>query len=312
MIRAILKWLIVAIVVILIIFWFLGGGVSKLIGNARSFSFSFGNLLTSSSSLTSFHLPFAPDIPQIPAGGEVNGPLYQEYGGVGASVPNGAQSPYAGQIVIAQNAAIAQSASAQYIQISAAPGGWPIDIAGWKLQSALSGSVATIPQAASPFIVGRVNAVGGISLSGGGIAVVVTGPSPVGVSFLENMCTGYLGTLQPFVPPLPQTCPSAAAEIPRTAANIARLGSSCMDYIAQIPPCTFPSNPPSALSGACRTEIQTKLSYNGCVSAHRDDANFSQNSWRVYLAQGKPLWNAQHDVIRLLDGEGRVVSVLNY
>ncbi len=317
MIKVILKWLIIVLVVGFIIVWFLGGGIGKIIGNASPFSFSLSSLLSSTSSLMSFQLPFAPQMPQIPIDGGTSGstqyPSYQLPGSSsGTPMPNGAESSYAGRVVIAQDAALTQTTSGQYIEISTAPGQSPIDIAGWTLQSALSGNLATIPQAASPFIMGRVNAVGGVLLSPGAVAYIVTGPSPVGVSFSENMCTGYLGTLQPFVPPLPQRCPSASSEIPRTSENLAALGSSCFDYIATLAPCVFPANPPSNLSSACRTEIQTKLSYNGCLSAHQSDANFSLNSWRIYLAQGKPLWSAGHDVIRLLDGEGRVVSVLNY
>ena len=315
MVRKILKWFIVGIVVVLIIFWLLSGGIGKVIHNAGSFSFSFSNLLSSTSTFASFKLPFAPDIPQIEIDTVTDGaggtyPSYQQSSG--GTVPNGAQSPYAGQAVIAQGAALAQSASAQYIEISVAPGSGSVDIAGWTLQSALSGALATIPQSASPFFLGRVNTVGAATLPPGGVAYVITGPSPVGVSFSENMCTGYLGTLQPFVPPLPLQCPSPSTEIPRTPANEARLGSSCFNYLATLPPCTFPANVPSTLSAACRNEIQTKLSYNGCVAAHLSDAGFAQNSWHIYLAHGKPLWDAQHDVIRLLDGEGRVVSVLNY
>ncbi len=213
---------------------------------------------------------------------------------------------------MAQGAAIAQSPSAQYIEISAAPGISGIDIAGWTLQSALSGALATIPEAASPFISGRVNTVGSVVLSGRGLAYVVTGSSPIGTSFSENMCTGYLGTLQPFVPGLQSKCPSPLTEIPDTPANESRLGAACFSYMAQLPPCMFPSQPPQNLSSACISEMQTRLSYNGCLAAHQNDSGFSQNSWRLYLARGKSLWGVQHDVIRLLDGNGRVVSVLNY
>lgn len=322
MVRKTLKWLIWAIVVMIILFWLLGGGIQKVIGNAGPFSFSLTDLLTSTSSIASFHLPFEPEMPQVPIPDGSERSEDGQYGrsenygatpeNFGAQPRNGAESPHSGQVVIAQSAAMAQSAAAQYIEISVAPGGSPVDISGWTLQSALFGTIATIPQAASPFIMGRVNAVGSALLYPNGLAVIVTGPSPVGVSFSENICTGYLGTLQPFVPPIPQKCPSPTAEIPRTAENIARLGSTCMDYIATLAPCVFPANPPANLSSACHNEIQTKLSYNGCVAAHRTDAAFSQNGWRIYLAQGKPLWNAKHDVIRLLDGQGRVVSVLNY
>ena len=159
---------------------------------------------------------------------------------------------------------------------------------------------------------GRVNAVGEITLAPGGSAIVVTGASPVGVSFQENMCTGYLGTVQPFVPPLVASCPPPSAAIPRTAESEARLGASCFQYLATLPSCTFPQNPPASLSPSCRSEIQTKLSYNGCVNQYKNTSGFASGSWRVYMALGKPLWRVENDIIRLLDGEGRVVDVLKY
>lgn len=308
MVRSILRWLVILIVFGLIALWFLGGGVGKIIGNEGGFGFSLGALLSGSSSLASFSLPFSPQgIPQmIPA---VPG---ENPNGTPSGAPNGDQSPYRGSVVLAQGGAIAQTPGGQYLVISSPPGSPGIDLAGWSLQSPLSGKLATIPEAASPFWMGRVNAVGPVVLSGGGVAYIVTGNSPVGVSFSENECTGYLGTLQPFVPALSLQCPTASSEIPDTPANEARLGASCFSYIRSLPPCTFPAHPPSSLGSACTGEIQTKLSYNGCLAAHVNDAAFSRNAWRAYLGQGAPLWSAGHDVVRLLDGQGRVVSVLNY
>ncbi|HWP61183.1 MAG TPA: hypothetical protein VN495_01130 [Candidatus Paceibacterota bacterium] len=308
MVRSVLKWVIILGVVLLIVFWVLAGGFGDIASKANSLNFSIGNLISGSSTLSSFTLPGAPAMPQIPIAYESDGS-----GGSGSgAIPNGANSPYAGQVVLAEGAAPTQTPSGQYVIISSSPGAPSIDIAGWTLQSTLTGARATIPQAASPFLVGSVNAVGSVMLRPGGIAYVVTGASPVGASFSENMCTGYLGTLQPFVPALPLSCPSPTSEIPNNAQNQSSLGASCMQYVSQIPPCMFPSGPPSGLSSACVSTIQTRLSYNGCVAAHRNQPGFSHNAWRLYLASGIVLWAAEHDVVRLLDKEGRLVSVINY
>jgi hypothetical protein len=318
MVRTVIKWTFWGAIALLLVFWLLGGGVQKIITTGRSFSqhsVSLPNLFSSNIFYT-FHLPFAPTVyPQLPLPNESeNGVVnptgtYQPYQPVDTS-HDASQSPYQGEIVLAQGAAIAQSATGQYIEVSAAPGAGPVNISGWTLQSALSGKLATIPQAASPFLMGKVNSVGNVVLQNGALAYVVTGPSPIGVSFSENMCTGYLGTLQPFVPALSLMCPAPLSEIPDTPENETRLGSSCFNYLKNLPPCTFPSSLPSGLSSACIQAIQTKLSYNGCIAAHQ--ANGSQSIWRLYLAQGKALWGVPHDVIRLLDEQGRVVSVLNY
>lgn len=318
MVKRTLKYLIWAIIIILILFWFLGGGVGKIIGNAGSFNFSFQNILSGSTTLSSFRLPFQPPVlPQIPiAANDQSGeasPYQEQTPSAASDVGYGSPSMYAGQIALAQGGAMAQTASAQYIEIALSPGAEaPLTLSGWSLRSALTGARAYIPEAAAIFAMGRVNAVASVSLSPGAVAIIATAASPVGVSFAENMCTGYLGTLQPFVPPLPLRCPSPSSEIPRTAANEKRLGSACMDYVATVPPCTFPANPPSNLTAVCRSEIQTVLSYSGCVQAHKNASAFNINSWRLYLARTKPLWGPQHDVIQLLDGEGNIVNVLTY
>lgn len=312
MVRTILRWTLIGVIALLIVFWLLGGGISRIIGNASPYTFSFHDLLSGTSTFASFHLPGMPDMSDI-------GINYSEDGTGGSyqiipdnSVPNGSVSPYSGEIVMVQGAAKTQTPGGQYIEISASPGMAPVDISGWTLQSPLTGALATIPEAASPFIQARVNTVESDTLSGGGVAYVITGASPIGVSFSENKCTGYLGTLQPFVPALPQRCPSPLADIPDTPGNEAAYGASCFTYLASLPPCTFPANPPAGLSNACVLAIQTAFSYNGCVAGHEQDPDFSSNSWRLYLAQGKALWRADHDVIRLLDGQNRVVDVLNY
>ena len=314
MVRQIIKYTIIVILVVIVLLWFLGGGAGKVINAARSFHFlSFSDLLTSSTSLSTFQLPWQPAMPTIdinPVGlpGDEGVPSYPPSNSSSAQA-----SPYTGQVGILEGAARTQTTSGQYIELRAQGGlTSPLNISGWSLESALTGVRAYVPQASTLFRQGRINPVINVTLPSGGTAVVLTGISPVGVSFRENKCTGYLGTLQPFVPPLEQSCPSPLASIPRTAENEAALGANCFEYLATLPSCTFPTSLPASLSNACRSAIQNKLSYNGCVNQYSGSTAFAQNAWRLFLAQGAPLWDGEHDVIRLLDGQGRVVDVINY
>jgi len=314
MVRSIIKYTIIVILVVIVLLWFLGGGAGKVINAARSFHFlSFSDLLTRSTSLSTFQLPWQPAMPTIDIT-PVNLPGDEGASDYPSSNSSSEQaSPYAGEVGIVQGAAQTQTASGQYIELRA-QGGFtsPISISGWSLESALSGVRAYVPQASTLFRQGRINPVVNVTLAPGGSAIVLTGISPVGVSFRENKCIGYLGTLQPFVPALDQACPSPLTSIPRSAENEAALGANCFDYLATLPSCTFPTSLPPSLSEACRSTIQNKLSYNGCVSQYSNTTGFAQNSWRLFLAQGAPLWDGEHDVIRLLDGQGRVVDVINY
>ncbi|RJQ33424.1 lamin tail domain-containing protein [Candidatus Parcubacteria bacterium] len=308
----ILKFAFLGVILSLVLLWFIGGGVQKIIEKARTFQFgSLSGGIVPSGSFADFRLPWQFEAPTLDIQG-VSGGVSGDgsYDTSGLPPGSGIPSPYAGDVSIREAAARAQSATGQYIELQSRSGE-TINISGWSVEG-LSGARAYIPEGTSLFVMGRVNTVGAIALVPGGSAIVSTGASPVGVSFQENKCTGYLGTLQPFVPALESACPSPTTAIPRTAENEMRLGASCFQYLSQLAPCTFPQNPPATLSPACRSEIQTKLSYNGCVNQNRNSSGFASGSWRVYLARGNPLWNVEHDIIRLLDGEGKVVNVLHY
>ena len=142
---------------------------------------------------------------------------------------------------------------------------------------------------------------------------MTTSLSPVGVSFEENICSGYLSELQQFTPELNGSCPSPADTLPQTAENLRTYGASCFDYIANIPSCHFVgANQPTNLSTACRQFVGNNLSYNGCVAMYRSQANFDLPTFRLYLNQSAKLWNDSHDIIRPLDAQGRIVDVLSY
>lgn len=226
----------------------------------------------------------------------------------------GNPSPFLGKISIMQDASgvRAENANEEYVQIAANYANTEtIDISGWILESALSGVRVSIPPSASPFLANSANILGPTALAPGGLALVSSAPSPVGVSFRENSCTGYLSQFQEFNPRLSEECPVPSSVLPLTEDNLVRYGDACFDAIANLPTCRFPQNL-SSVSGACRAYLTEKLSYNGCVSANNFRASFSKNMWRVYLGASGELWRNSHDAIRLLDAQGRTVSVFVY
>jgi len=313
-----IRVVILAMFLSLIAIWLLGGGINKIITLANSFHVAtFSDLLKPGNSWAAFKLPWQLDTPQIDAGVVAvpeggSGSISSNDGSTGPTRAFANASPYAGEVTISPVAAQTQSASGQYVELHASNLRTPADVSGWKLQSSLTGAEAVIPQAAPLFHQGQLNTVGNVRLAPGGSLIVSTGVSPVGVSFAENMCTGYLGTAQSFVPFLSQQCPSPQSAIADTPENEVRLGSGCFAYLSSLPSCTFPSHPPGSLSVACQTELQTKLSYNNCVAAHQSEANFKTGSWRIFLGRTAPLWQSDHDVIRLLDAQGRIVDMITY
>lgn len=225
----------------------------------------------------------------------------------------GNPSPFMGKIVIVEDTSgLRESGAGEYLQIMASyTNAESIDISGWILESALSGVRVMIPPSAAPFLANSANVLKSTTLGPGALALVATAPSPVGVSFRENMCTGYLAQFQSFDPPLAEECPLPSEIMPLTDYNLATYGDACFDAIANLSSCRFPQNL-TGVSSACRSFLTEKLSYNGCVSANSFRANFQKNMWRVYLGSSGNLWRDSHDAIRLLDSNGKTVSVFVY
>jgi len=226
----------------------------------------------------------------------------------------GTPSPYADTVSIAGDTlGIRESApEREYIEVVAGyQNDAPISLAGWYLESALSRTRIPIPPAASPFVAGAANTLLPVTLEPGGRVTLISGASPVGISFRENACTGYLEQFQSFGFSIPHECPAPASILPLTEENLRLYGDSCFDTLATLAPCEFPQNLPDTLWPSCRAFLADTFSYNGCVGRERSRPSFNSNTWRVYLGAGE-LWRNSHDAIRLLDAQGRTVNVFVY
>ena len=224
-------------------------------------------------------------------------------------------SPHTGSVSIVRDifGVRGENAQEEYIQIAVNYGAsGPVDVTGWSLESALSGTKAYLPGIASPLVVGATNVIGSAVIQPGGLIIVTTAASPVGVSFRENVCAGYLGQFQEFAPQLGNECPSPSSALPLTQENLQRYGESCFDAIASLYSCQFPQNLPHNITPACRAFLTDALSYNGCTNRNRASQSFETNRWRMYLGGQNELWRNSHDAIRLLDREGKTVDVFVY
>lgn len=315
---------------VLIVLWLATGGARDVAATARGIGNPFSNIF--SGEMSAFRLPWQPEqmtigtMPDIAdenagkAGLGLEEELYdtqKEYEDIERQMREaqtfGYPSPHRGSIALSQGAASESGAQNEYVELTAAAGNTaPVKISGWSLQSALTGVRAYIPRGAHPFILGTVNAQNDIYLNQGESAIVSTGASPVGTSFKENMCTGYLGTLQRFTPPLESSCPAPADELPLTPENIRSYGEACFNLAQTLPSCVFPADVPASVSPSCRIFLMNNLSYNGCVQNHRHESGFARGTWRIYLNSVGELWRNSHDIIRLLDSEGRTVDVISY
>ncbi|PIS13376.1 MAG: hypothetical protein COT67_02040 [Candidatus Tagabacteria bacterium CG09_land_8_20_14_0_10_41_14] len=169
----------------------------------------------------------------------------------------------------------------------------PVDITGWRLESSVSRAGFEIPYAV---------------LRPGDTAIVSTGESPISVSFHVNVCSGYFTQHKEFYPSLSKKC-----LWPKDEEWPASLSFECLDYIDTLPRCTANITHPFSLQdNDCIMAINSRLSYNGCVEAHKNDENFFEDEWRIYLGRSSELWRQSHETIVLKDLDGRVVDSLSY
>ncbi len=213
-----------------------------------------------------------------------------------------------------------------------------VNITGWQLRNAkdkrpydsggnlqhFAADTAIIPQGALFISPTGTSALENIVLKSGDMAYVVSGqigsqlPYKI-TSFKENICSGFLEDLPEyeFNPPLSRNCPRPASE-----PGITLLDVDCRKFIERMSPCHTPKydtldkdgeicrncvdNEP--LSNACIGFIKNHFNYNSCIANHRNDADFSGQTWRIFLGKGWEMWAKEYETISLFDQFGKLVT----
>lgn len=239
---------------------------------------------------------------------------------VASSIEFGTPSPYRGQVVFENTTGGAKLGSnkTEYVVIRAqSNNAASVPITGWKLVSGIANKDGTLREAyipnASPVPeTGEVNPVYGVSLAPGDRAYVVTGGSPLGVSFRVNTCSGYLEQFQDFSPQLNQACPSPRSEL-KFAEQTIPYQYNCEEYVSTLNYCQIVLKPvPDKYGSECAQFVKNQLTYNACVDNHRNRPGFYTNEWRLFLDKSIELWRNDRDIIKLLDAQGRTVDLLKY
>jgi hypothetical protein len=328
MVLRIIKILIASAIIVLLLMWLWGGGFTSVSNFVKTIPNPIDIIWGNATSSYAVRLPWqnaipqGPDISGLTAQGDVlSGQSAQDqannsqnqYSATQAQNAQtyGTPSPYAGQVVLSEANATESDVHHEYLELDSRSQS-PVGLTGWSLQSVLSGVRVYIPPAAAPFHMGAVNTPLPVALGPGQTAYVVSGPSPIGISFRENRCTGYLAQLQTFDPSLANACPSSSDMAPLTAQNLHEYGSTCMDFARSLPECTFPTTLPSSLTPGCQVYIVNTFTYGSCMNMESAQSDFELDTWRLYLNSPTELWDNTHDIIRLLDGQGKTVSVLTY
>ncbi len=254
-------------------------------------------------------LPGSSSGTNVPGGSVTSLPTF-----IGGSV-FGTPSPYRGIVLMSHyvSGAGATDPKNEYIEISVPRDARvPVNLSGWSLVSDASGSRTVIPKGTEVPTSGTINAAQDIVLSPGDRAIVVSGQSPIGASFRENKCIGYFSTFQKFSPSLPQNCPVPSDELAAFYGPDYIRDAACIDAMQKVSRCQVMLTPPPTASNACQNFVVQYLNYNGCVTAHRNDADFEGNIWRIYLGRTSPMWRTKHEIVKLLDMNGKTVDAFSY
>ena len=227
----------------------------------------------------------------------------------------GSPSPYRGLVYISESysgATESNPATEHITLVASGDNTAPVTISGWTLQSVYSKGRYTIPNGTRNFVMGGIPLTAPISLEPDEQALVVSGYSPVGTSFKENTCTGYLGQFQTFAPELTERCPSPENEVLSEPTTARITDPACVAYARTLPLCRFIFGEPPPVSDTCASFLRNSLTYNGCLARHNWRPSFDGDTWRLFLGASGELWSNDHEVVRLLDKEGRTVDVWTY
>lgn len=231
-----------------------------------------------------------------------------------ATTHYGTPSPYKGFVTIRHSVGSLHTTdpNKEYLTIalsnSATQG---IDITGWRIGSDVTGNTMRISTGVNLPLSGNVNTPAPIILLPGQTAIITTGESPIGISFRENMCTGYFEQFQNFTPTLPKVCPLPTDDFDRFFPGSARTYDTCRAVIKTVQRCVVPLQTP-VLSNDCQTFVDKYLNYNGCIAAHTADKNFFGNTWHIFIRRDTEFFTATHDSIKLYDLDGYTVDLLSY
>lgn len=230
-----------------------------------------------------------------------------------AMTENGVISPYAKHVSISSVRRSSRGVPEQeYVRIRV-DRNLPerIVMTGWRLTSLSTGISTQIGKATQLPLIGRPGNRDNLSVNPGDNLYITSGRSPIGLSFMTNICTGYFEENQNFTPRLARKCPLAANE--PTPQHPNRFNDQCLDYIENIGRCqTISGGLPPDMQPICSQFIIREVNYNGCINAHKDDAKFYSGEWRIFQNQSTTLWKQKREIIQLTDREGRVVSTYTY
>ena len=181
-----------------------------------------------------------------------------------------------------------------------------INLTGWTVQTKLASF--DIPKAIRKYD-GSSSGNVDIELNEGDDLVISAGPSPIGVDFLTNKCTGYLDQGR-YNPSLDNMCPRP------DSSEYSHLIDYCKDFIDDLDTCELPdysNNTDVGGNSQCTAFLNEKLNYKYCYSQYKNDPDFLDDEWRVFLTRvSSDAFSNVRDTLILYDENGLKVDEYEY
>lgn len=180
-----------------------------------------------------------------------------------------------------------------------------INVTGWELKSAddvirIGQAIEKYPPYAAPS-----SAVGDINLSRGERVEIYSTESVINYNIRNNKCFGYLQNKLEFEPQINSSCPAI------DYADFYKTTGTCQDDVRRFTRCEEPDpDKYNSLSNECRSILDNKLSYAGCLLAHQKDDDWLKSDWHVWA--GRNILDQHHDWVVLLDRDGKLVDDYRY
>jgi hypothetical protein len=184
-------------------------------------------------------------------------------------------------------------------------------ITGMTLKSRMTGKQQSIGDGVVVYYPNTLNSTEPVFLAPGETAYIISKRSPFGYSFKTNKCMGYLNKgNQNFVIGLSYNCPHILS-YPLPARPNA-FNDNCLDFLNGVPTCTDRISYPSGLQPECKIFVEERSNYNRCIADFKNDKDFLERNWRVYLGRDESLWKGRREIIDLLDTKNNILSTYTY
>ena len=186
-----------------------------------------------------------------------------------------------------------------------------IDISGWKIFDRRKRVTHKIPKAVRILGSDQIQKEEVVRAGPGDLIIITSGSSPTGTSFRVNKCSGYRSQFKNFTPSIKTECPDALEEFQRMG-TVPYTDNQCYSIVENLSACKAVTRIPATVTRECRDFLENTVTEQGCVRLHRNDKDFFQQEWRLFLETKRELWERENNVLYLLDERNLLITTLVY